>query len=170
MTNDSQKDKENDIFELIRIADKNYRNTRLYNILTVQYSLTVYLVVVVLGISYYIQVAVTDPLVFINLFPSLFVLFIAFYSWSERKFEKTVVERNYYLILRGYFEKTRFEKFKIWRDIVFTAKAKEEPLLKALVKIKGKNPQLKLEDLYNRDNSLFSEKKLLESLLYEYNY
>jgi hypothetical protein len=37
--------------------------------------------------------------------------------------------------------------------------------LKALIKIKVKNPQFDLEELYNKDNTLFEKKKLLEMLL-----
>jgi hypothetical protein len=43
-------------------------------------------------------------------------------------------------------------------------KKNEKPLLKALIKIKAKNPEFDLEQTYNMNKPMFTKEKLLEKL------
>jgi hypothetical protein len=43
-------------------------------------------------------------------------------------------------------------------------KKNEKPLLKALIKIKAKNPEFDLEQIYNMNKPMFTKEKLLEKL------
>lgn len=70
-------------------------------------------------------------------------------------------------MLRNYENKNTVGKLKVWKDLIAGIGVPEDPLLKALTKIKARNPQLELETLYTNHPAFFDEKKLLESLLYE---
>ena len=168
MTASSQRDKNDSILDIIRVVDKNYKESPLYTILTFQSGgFLLYLLLLWVVIALYFSVARNEIFNSLTLIIAFLALFIAYATWTSSSHASTLEERNYSLISRGYSEKTRLERLKIWRDIFYGKRAEEEPLLKALIKMKARNPRLKLEDLYNRDSSLFSEKKLLEKLLNE---
>ena len=82
---------------------------------------------------------------------TLFVIFLAFISIIIQTTEQNVIETR----LRNAL------KIKKFTD-------REKPLLKALIKIKSKNKQIKLEILYAADKEangdIFTENKLLESI------
>jgi len=51
-----------------------------------------------------------------------------------------------------------------YRRLCNTVEKREKPLLKALIKMKAKNPQLDLEDIYSQDKTRFTKKELSERL------
>jgi hypothetical protein len=168
MTAYSQKDKNDNILDIIKVVDKNYKENPIYTILTFQSGgFLFYFLLLYVAIVAYFSIARNEIFNVLTLLIAILSLSIAHAAWTSKAHDSILEERNYYFISRGYSEKTRLEKLEIWWDIFNGKGAEEEPLLKALVKMKARNPRLKLEDLYNRESSLFSEKKLLEKLLYE---
>jgi carbon starvation protein CstA len=172
--------KKNVTLEIIKLVDKEYHESVLTTFLNSEFGfLNVFLIIVMVILELYFlfyfrsetaQTIMTEiPAIFTLLisFLALMVSLRAFVGKSEKKLQ---VERNYYLISRNYAQKTRLEKLRIWKNLLYGVeipKAEENSLLKAIIKIKAKNPQLTLEKLYDTNKSLFSEKKLIESLLYD---
>jgi len=161
MSEKPPKDEKDEILELIRWIDK--QKCKLFkgkDILSGWWIGLIGLVVILalvlfLGIviSYvYLIYHVSDfnlTLSFIAVSISLITLAISYFSLVGQFGQENIVRANFEkaLTLRGF-------------------SPNEEILLKALIKIKAKNPKFELEELYKKDkeNTLFVRKKLLEIL------
>lgn len=161
MKEEQPKEEKDEILELIRWIDK--QKCKLFKgryILSGWWIGLIGLIVIMalvlflgLVISYvYLIYHVSDfnlTLAFISVSISLITLAISYFSLIGQFGQENIVRAN-------------FEKALTLRR--FTSN--EEILLKALIKIKAKNPKFELEELYKKDkeNTLFVRKKLLEIL------
>jgi hypothetical protein len=169
----SKKQEKNETLELIRLVDKEYRATVPYMLFNWEIGFfTVYLLLLWIVIFiYYASVSTNIETLptFLALLISFFALFVSFNKHSKDVREKLLVERNYYMISRNYSQKSKFEKAKIWGSLFYGGSIKQNEqnsLLRAIIKIKAKNPEIELESEYQKNKSLLSEKKLIENLFY----
>ncbi len=170
----SKKEEKDETLELIRLVDKEYKNSFFNTVLNMElgglYALIFFLIVFfeLYFVTALKETAFTQIQALLTSLVSFLALLIAFRAFVNNSDEKIQVERNYYFILINYSEKSWFQKRKTWLDLLRQIKLeKENSLLKAIIKIKAKNPQLNLEELYQNYKLLFSKKKLAESLLYD---
>jgi hypothetical protein len=160
--------------ELVKLVDKEYKESAYYFLLSTEYGIPLILLfsVWVLLATYFISMknsALSVPTI-LTLIISFFALFFAVSRQLDENRTAILIRRNYYFILRDYATKTIFGKLKIWFYLSNQAKipkVRENPLLKAIITTKAKNPQLTLEELYKSQKPLFREEKLIESLLYD---
>jgi hypothetical protein len=165
----SKNQEKDETLELIKLVDYEYKNSFFNTVLNIELG-AVY--VLMFGLLLFFEVYFLSALIQIQAIftslVSLLALLIAFRAFVNSSNERLQVKRNYYFILSNYSEKTWLGKRKIWLSLLRPIKIdKEDPLLKAIIKIKAKNPQLNIWELYKSNKLLFSKKKLIESLLYE---
>jgi hypothetical protein len=150
----SEKRKENEkenILETIRWIDK--QKCRLFKPLDILNGWAGF-TIIMLGIMYVFlfyfnltgNASFSDKIIIFLAFGSLAIPVIAFIAQFGRE---RLVEVNYRKALG------------LKKD--FTANQKI--LLKALIKIKAENPEFELEELYNIDSTMFTEKKLLQRMI-----
>jgi len=150
--NKKQKDLQNKILEIANWIDENEKQLiRWRDVFYHLGWLLLLLSVVVFGIpELLIFMNATNPERIIVL-TSLVAILLAFFSMVNQISERNVVE-------------ARMKHASRMR----TFSANEKVLLKALIKIKSKNPEQKLGDLYamdkNSHSNIFTEKSLLETL------
>ena len=168
MSSNSETDKNESVLDIIRVMDKQYKVSPFYTFLTFQFiGFLIFFFTIYLAVVLYVSVARNEIFNILTLLIAFLALFFPYATSTSKSNSKNLEERNYYFISRDYSEKTSREKIGLWIDLFYGKKANEKPLLKALIKMKARNPRLKLEDLYNREKSIFSEKNLLEKLVYE---
>lgn len=176
----SKKQETDENLDLIRRVDKEYKDSGVNSFFNYKFGFlnAFMIIIIVIFESYFFYFFRSEPAqtvmaglpTILAIFISFLALTITLQAFADRSEESLQVERNYYLILRNYAQKTRFEKLKIWRDLFYGAKvekADENPLLRAIIRIKAKNPKLGLEELFQSNKLLFSKKKLIDSLLYD---
>lgn len=140
-----EKAKEDEILELIRLVDSNFKFTpfdfflRGSNI----FPSMAFIVFFVL-IGFYLVFA-RSPYEQIVVATSFSAFGVAFFSLLARFGEEHIVEVN-------------FKRFGM------CAEGNRKPLLKELIKMKVKNPEFDLEQIYNMNKSMFKKEKLLERL------
>lgn len=108
-----------------------------------------------------------------NAFASVaFIVFFAViwvYVVFAPVYEQIVVFTSFSALVIGYFSlMSRFGEEHIlnvnFKKIGMRIDRNKKPFLKALLKMKTRNPELALEQIYNINKSIFSKEKLLERL------
>ena len=141
----SEKAKEDEILKLAQLVDRSYRFT-LFDFFFRGSNAFAFIgfigLFVLVGFFLVIAPSVYDQIVVATSFSAFS---IAFFSLLARFGEEHIVEVN-------------FKRFGKCVD------KNKQPLLKALIKMKVKNQEFKLEQIYNMNESMFHKEKLLERL------
>ena len=141
----SEKAKEDEILKLAQLVDRSYRFT-LFDLFFRGSNAFAFIgfigLFVLVGVFLVIAPSVYDQIVVATSFSAFS---IAFFSLLARFGEEHIVEVN-------------FKRFGICVD------KNKKPFVKALIKIKVKNPEFDLVQIYNLNKSLFEKEKLLERL------
>lgn len=143
----SEKITEEEILELIQLVDSNksnmfkwfdpFRGVVIFPFLALLYFF---------GFIWLFMIFSTANEVYkITIASSFLAFMVGFFSLFARFLEENVVDVNF----------KRFEK---------SVEENEKPLLKALIKIKAKNREFDLEQIYKMNEAMFSKEKLLERL------
>jgi ABC-type uncharacterized transport system fused permease/ATPase subunit len=146
------KTKEKSILELVQwIDDNESKVVKIFDVLGGMGTTLVMLVIVLFVISEIVNFTISDFGAKISIQLTSLAILIAFFSLVMRVGEKGLVERRFGRAIKE-------EKFS----------DREKPLLKALIKIKSNNEEIKLMMIYEMDKEvngdIFTEKKLLESI------
>jgi hypothetical protein len=144
----------NAIVELIRLVDKNkFELFKYFDVFRGDWgimltslvitAILIFIFVYVVGVVLRI-LSFTDQLV-LTLYP--LTLFFAFFSLTTRIQEKHVMD-------------IRFKRALGLKQF----SEDEKPFLKALIKLRSRNPEMDLERIYNLHPEMFTQEKLLEKL------
>jgi hypothetical protein len=152
------------ILSLIQKVDEEYKTNPIYSSLSFELG-GPFLFVMLLYVLIIFSIGQVGIITIISLLISFFAVMFALIALLDRKRDKIQEERNYNLIVRNYGKHGLKGLVYLGWDTYRGKKVNHDPLLKALVKIKTKNPELQLENLYSEQPSLFTEKRLIETLL-----
>jgi len=137
---------EDEILKLIRLVDRNknrtFKPSDAFHGQRVMVGELLFAFIVILAVVTFSSESLVSRLA-IGL--TFLAFIVGFFSLFIRFMEENVVDANF----------ERLEK-----DV----KKDEKPLLKALIKIKAKNLEFDLEQIYNQNKSMFTKEKLLERL------
>jgi hypothetical protein len=158
--------KEDNMLLLIRKVDTNFKTGLIYSILNFQLGFPFGLLMLVYAL-FIIYIRVSEIGTIIALTISFSALIFTFFAYIDKNKDKALEERNYNLIVRNYSGQKFLGKLSIWIRLFYGVKTHEEPLLRAVIKLKAKNHHLNLENLYSNHPELFDEKALLDNLLYK---
>jgi len=141
-----------EILELVQWIDNNKSKLiKSYDALGGMEKILAILFVVIFFISQITNLTISDFATNISIQLASFAVMIAFISFVFQRGEKEIVERRF----------KRALALKTFDD-------REKPLLKALIKIKSNNEEIKLMTIYEMNKEahgdIFTEKKLLESI------
>ena len=140
----SGKATEDEILELIQLVDHNFEFNPYYAFFhgNMAYPFVSFIALIAI-VEVYLFTAPTHERIVTAL--AFLAVSIAFLSLMSRFIEKNIVDMN-------------FERFGM------CVEGDKKPLLKALIKMKTKNHEIELEQIYNLNKSIFSKEKLLERL------
>jgi len=141
----SEKTTEDEILELIALIDKKFEKKILDTLLHSSYNLALAVIFVMLILVEIYLWSTHDIGKQLSIAIPFSALIIVFFAMVERSLEDTLIRRSYE---------------RLGKD----AEENQKPLLKALIKMKVKNPKFNLEQIYNMNKSMFSKEKLLERL------
>lgn len=141
----SEKTTEDEILELISLVDTKFEKKILDTLLHSSYNLALAVIFVMFILVEIYLWSIHDIGKQLSIAIPFSALIIVFFAMVERSLEDTVIRRSYERLGKNVEEN-------------------QKPLLKALIKMKVKNPKFDLDQIYNLDNSMFSNEKLLERL------
>lgn len=143
----SEKQTKDDIFELITLVDEKYEKkiTDIFLRSPYTFPFVTLLIMLILVEIYLFSIHDVGKQLSIAIPFSAFIF--VFFTMFERSFEDTIIRGNYK---------------RLGKDI----KEDQKPSLKALIKLKTRNLEFDLEQIYNMNKSMFTKEKLLE-ILYE---
>lgn len=163
-------EKKEKIRSLIRKVDAEYQTTFVHVILNVELGVPfifIFLVYILVGFGF-TDTNQNNLSLIVPTFVSFIALVFSFFALMDRNKDHALEERNYTLMLFNYNRQGKIAPIKeLWLLLKTVGQKKpKDPLLKALIRIKVKNSGIKLEDLFDKNPSLFTEEKLVESLLH----
>lgn len=141
----SERKTKDEILELITLVDKRYEQKILDIFLHSPHTpvfAALLLMLILVEIHLFSIHDIGEQLTIAIAFSALVFVFFAMF---ERSFEKTVIRRNYKRLSKN-------------------VKENQKPLLKAIIKLKVKNDEFDLVQIYDMNADMFSKEKLLEKL------
>jgi hypothetical protein len=137
---------EKEILELIRLVDKKYKKGVWDIVWNSSFFIMVLILILYIPVAVYVgsikdigeQLKITIP---------FFALIVAFFALVDREIDKGSIQGNY----------KKLSKDK-------TVNKSNSHLLKSLIKMKSKQKDISLEQIYNEHPEMFTKEKLLEKL------
>jgi len=154
----SEKQTKDDVLKLIRLIDRNKdRIFRRFDIFrAIPFSMmSVTLIVLIFWVVLSMFSFGSNVYQVVTLTIVLIGFMINFFLYFERFREEVVVRVNFREIVRICAEKEKFERQRLEDD---------RPLLKALIKIKARNWEFDLKQIYEFNKDMFIPEKLMERL------
>lgn len=162
MTDRDQKEK---ILSLIRKVDAEYQTTWIHSILNVELGIPlIFIMLLYFMVVSFVAENQNNLSSIVPIFVAFIALIFSFFALMDRNRDRVLEERNYNLMLCNYDRQSKFAAIEeLWillLKFLGQKKITQDPLLKALVKMKAKNPDLRLEELFEKQPCLFTEKKI----------
>jgi hypothetical protein len=136
---------EDKILELIKLVDGEYQEKVLDTFLHSPFASTLGILLIMLILIDVYFLTINDVGKQLSIAIPFVALVVAFLGIFNHSFEETLIERNYDRIGK----KTNDD---------------QKPLLKELIKMKAKNKEFNLEQIYHMNEDMFTKDKLLEKL------
>jgi hypothetical protein len=146
----SEKDKGKVILELIRLVDSKYEMRQWYRIANPYFMMLMILMITLVVGRVYVEVYLGIPRDVANDLAtviSIFALLLAFLAVFEKEEKSGYVKGNY----------KRLEREPI-------VDRSNEPILRSLIIMKTKQPEVSLEQIYSLNEELFNVEKLIEKI------